>query len=377
MSKLLGHIVSVDSLKAGDQVPRLVLRHKFEITAPLVLHPHSVVILIVCAKRQHELRTVERGKDVRLVFRTKLVLQRDAAEKHSVALFRQRIIHILRDHAVDRALTVFIRFLIADENIIGRLLAGDLYNSLTDILDRLGLIAIDSPSNGIRVFARLLKIAVLQNRVKGRTMTGGHLSSGSGVIHIFDTVTAQDKPPIGLGFLGEVRHDALIYARRLVELTGQPQSVGSAEQSQLLFIVNLGNSLLCAAIFALGNSFAFYDLQISSAHFTFDHSHILSPSKNNYFSVNSIWSMANSRHFSKSSFLGRPDFAARLSISPSMSFGILTDTTAVSPLYRLIGIWSFSSSIPLSPPTDYLLYRTLYYNCIHLSTYISDCTNYS
>ena len=144
-------------------------------------------------------------------------------------------------------------------------------------------------------------------------MTGGHLSSGSGVIHIFDTVTAQDKPPIGLGLLREVCHDALIYARRLVELTGQPQSVGSAEQSQLLFIVNLGNSLLCAAIFALGNSFAFYDLQISSAHFTFDHSHILSPSKNNYSSVNSIWSMANSRHFSKSSFLGRPDFAASLS----------------------------------------------------------------
>ena len=37
--------------------------------------------------------------------------------------------------------------------------------------------------------------------------------------------------------------------------------------------------------------------------------------------------MANSRHFSKSSFLGRPDLAASLSISPSMSFGILTDTT--------------------------------------------------
>ena len=86
--------------------------------------------------------------------------------------------------------------------------------------------------------------------------------------------------------------------------------------------------------------------------------------------------MANSRHFSKSSFLDCPDFAASLSISLSMSFGILTDTTAVSPLYRLIGIWSFGSSIPPSPPPEYLLYHALYYNCIHLSTHISHCTKH-
>ena len=208
-------------------------------------------------------------------------------------------------------------------------------------------------------------------------MTGGHLSSGSRVIHIFDTVTAQDKPPIGLGFLGEVRHDALIHTGSLVKLTGAAQAVSSCKKGHFLLVIRRRDSLFRPAVLTYGNTASLGQVDIPATHLTFENRHILSPSKNNYFSVNSIWSMANSRHFSKSSFLGRPDLAASLSISPSMSFGILTDTTAVSPLYRLIGIWSFGSSIPLSPPTDYLLYRTLYYNCIHLSTYISDCTNYS
>ena len=75
-------------------------------------------------------------------------------------------------------------------------------------------------------------------------MAGGDLLSRGGVIHIFDTVAAQHQPPVGLSFLGEVRHDALVHAGGLVELAGKAQPIGAGEQGQLLFVVGGGHRLL-------------------------------------------------------------------------------------------------------------------------------------
>ena len=75
LGELLGHIVGVDALVAGDQVLALVFGHQLQIAAPLVFHPHGVVILIVRAEGQHDFGGVQRGKDIRFVLCAKLVLQ--------------------------------------------------------------------------------------------------------------------------------------------------------------------------------------------------------------------------------------------------------------------------------------------------------------
>ena len=110
-------------------------------------------------------------------------------------------------------------------------------------------------------------------------MAGGHLLPGSRVVHVLDAVPAQHQSPIGLGLLRELRHDILIHPGGLVELAGQPQPVGPAEQGQLLLIVYVGNRLLRAAVLALRHGHALGDLQVPAAHFTFDngHSYFLHP----------------------------------------------------------------------------------------------------
>ena len=207
----------------------LVLGHQLQKAAPLVFHPHGVVILIVRAEGQHDLGGVQRGKNIRLILRAQLILQRNAAEKHPIALFRQRVVHILRDDAVHSALSVLGSLLVADENIVGRLLAGHLHDAPAQLLDGLGLVPIDTPRHGVGVLQRLLKVAVLHHAVKAGAVAGGDLLSCGGVIHILDAVAAQHKTPVGLGLRGEVRHDALVHTGSLVELTGKTQPIGAGE----------------------------------------------------------------------------------------------------------------------------------------------------
>ena len=251
----------------------LVLGHQLQKAAPLVFHPHRVVILIVRAESQHDLGGVQRGKDIRFVLCAKLVLQRNAAEKHPVTLLCQRVVHILRDHAVHGALAVLGSLLIADKNIVGRLFVGHLHDAPAQLLDGLGLVPVDTPRHGVGVLQCLLKVAVLHHAVKAGAVAGGDLLSCGGVIHILDAVAAQHKTPVGLGLRGEVCHDALVHTGGLVELAGEAQPVGAGKQRQLFLIIGGGHGLLRAAVFAHGDAAALDQLQISTTHFALDNRH--------------------------------------------------------------------------------------------------------
>ena len=251
----------------------LVLGHQLQIAAPLVFHPHGVVILVVRAESQHDFGGVQRGKDVRLILRAQLVLQRNAAEKHPVTFLRQRVVHVLRDDAVHGALSILGSLLVADENIVGWLFVGHLHDASAQLLDGLGLVPVDTPRHGVGVLQCLLKVAVFHHAVKAGAVAGGNFLSCGGVVHILDAVAAQHKTPVGLGLRGEVRHDALIHTGGLVELTGEAQPVGTGEQCQLFLIVSGGYRLLRTTVFAHGDAAALDQLQISTAHFAFDNRH--------------------------------------------------------------------------------------------------------
>ena len=208
---------------------RLVLCHELEISAPFVFHPDGVEVLIIRAKYKHYFRAVQCGKYVRLVFRTQFVLQRYPGEKHTITLRRQGVVYVLRYDTVDGAVTIFIRFFVADKNVVRRFLAGDLNNALANFLDCLGLIPVHAPGDGVSVLASLLKVGVIHDAVKRRTVTGGHFLSGRGVIHVFYAVFAKNQTPIGLGLGGKFGHDVLVHAGSLVKFAGHPQSVGAAE----------------------------------------------------------------------------------------------------------------------------------------------------
>ena len=189
--KLLGHIVSVDALVAGDQVLALVGGHQFQVPAPFVLYPHGVVVFIIRAESQHDFGGVQGGEDIRLVFLPQLVLQGNAGEEDPVALFRQGIIHILGDDGIDGTLAVFVGFLVADENVVGFFLAGNLDDALADLLNLLGLLPVDLAGDHVRIFQSLLKVGILHDALKAGTVAGGNFLAGSRVVHILDAVLAQ------------------------------------------------------------------------------------------------------------------------------------------------------------------------------------------
>ena len=277
LGEFLGHVIGVDALVAGNQVLCLVLGHELEVAAPLILDPHGVVVFIIRAEGQHDLRAVQGGEDVRLVFLAQLVLQGDAGEEYPVALFRQGVIDILGNDTVHGAFAVFVRLLVADENIIRLLLAGDLDDALADLLDLLGLLPVDLAGDHIGVLLGLLKVGILQNAVKAGAMAGGNLFAGGRVIHVLDAVLAQHQAPVGFRLLGEIGDDGLINARRLIKLTAHAQPVGTGKQRQLFLIVLVGNGLPGAAVFALGHGRTRLDHQIAAAHFTFNHCHCYFP----------------------------------------------------------------------------------------------------
>ena len=191
LGKLLRHIIGIDALVAGNQVLGFVPCHELEIAAPLVFDPHGVIVFIIRAEGQHDFGGVQSGEDIRLVFLPQLVLQCNAGEEDTVALLRQGIVNILGNDAVHSALTVLVRLLIADENVIRLLLAGNLDDALADFLNLFCLVPVDLAGNHVRIFQSLLKVAVLHDALKAGTVAGGNFLAGSRVVHILDAVLAQ------------------------------------------------------------------------------------------------------------------------------------------------------------------------------------------
>ena len=78
VGKFFGNIVSIDSLVTRHKVLLLIFCHKLEETAPLILDPYCIEILVICTENKHNLSTVERRKNIRLILNTELIFKRDS-----------------------------------------------------------------------------------------------------------------------------------------------------------------------------------------------------------------------------------------------------------------------------------------------------------
>ena len=275
--KLLRHIIGIDALVAGNQVLGFVPCHELEIAAPLVLDPHSVIVFIIRTECQHDFGGVQSGEDIRLIFLPQLVFQGNAGEEYPVALFRQGVIDILGNDAVYGAFAVFVRLLVADEDIIRLFLAGDLDDALADLLDLLGLLPVDLAGDHVGVLLGLLKVGILQDAVKAGAVAGGNFLAGGWVIHVLDAVLAQHQAPVGLRLLGKIGDDGLVNPRRFIKLTAHTQPIGTGKDGQLFLVILIGDGLPGAAVFALCHGSTRLDHQVAAAHFAFNHCHFGCP----------------------------------------------------------------------------------------------------
>ena len=108
-------------------------------------------------------------------------------------------------------------------------------------------------------------------------MAGGNLAAGGGVVHILDAVRTQAQPPVRLRLFGELRHNLLIHAGCLVELTVHAQAIRAVEQVGFLLTVRAGDGLLAAAVFAFADGAARLKGKVAAAHFALDYHDFISP----------------------------------------------------------------------------------------------------
>ncbi len=135
MSKLLGEFVGVHIAIARNEELLSVGFHQFEKTAPLVLYPHCREIFRLGTDDEHDFRTMKRGEDIRLVFPPDFIFQRNRRIEDLEALLRQLIVNIVGNHAILRALSVCVGFLIADEYVEGLFVFDDSKNILLDTVN--------------------------------------------------------------------------------------------------------------------------------------------------------------------------------------------------------------------------------------------------
>ena len=116
------HIIRVHVAVAGDEQAAAVGAHERQIPAPLVFDPDGVQIFRLRADHDHDLRRVQGGEDIRLVFLTEFVFQRDAREEDLIASVGELIVNILRKCGILCPFAVLVRFLVADEHVKRRFL---------------------------------------------------------------------------------------------------------------------------------------------------------------------------------------------------------------------------------------------------------------
>ena len=282
VGKLLRQIIRIHAAIAGNQQTLAVIFHQREIAAPFVLDPDGVEIFRLAADDHHHLRRVERRKNIRLVLLTELILQRDAAEKHLVALFSQTIIDLLRPLGIAGALTVFVRLLVADEDVIGLFVRGNRENVLLNISDLRRLFFIQTAALRVRSILQRSEIVVVrQDGSHLHTMAGRDALARRRVFDILDAESAQHRAPVRLRVGIILLKNFLICCDCLVKFALTAIVVRTVIAVEFLLVIRLRNGRGAAAVFTSTVCRAGGKLDVPAAHFAFDNHVFFSP----YFSL--------------------------------------------------------------------------------------------
>ena len=217
------HIIRVHIAVAGDEQAAAVGAHEREIPAPFVPDPDGVQVFRLRADHDHDLRRMQGGEDIRLVFLSKLVLQRDTRKEDLIARVGELVINILRQRGILCAPAVLVGFLVADEHVERRFLLRDRQNVLLQRRNALRLLFVQTPRHAVGVLQRGLIVHVVQNAVKARAVTGRDALAGGRVLHILDAIPAEQQVPVRLRVRVVLADQPLVDRRSLVKFTVPPQ----------------------------------------------------------------------------------------------------------------------------------------------------------
>ena len=283
----LAHIIALQHRQCLRQIIRVhiavarqeqlapVLFHHGQEAAPFVFDPDGIKMLRLRADHDHDFRGVQRRKDIRLIFRARLIFQCDAREEYAVALLCQLVVDLLRHQAVARALTVLTGFLVAEEDVKRLLILRGGENAALHLGDFGCVLLILAAGDAVGMLDCGQIVHILQKAVEARTVARRQPFIRCRVLHIFNTEPAQRTAPVRLSVVVVLGHDALIHGQRLVKLAAAPEVIAAVERRCPLLVVHFGQRHRAAAVFARSKGLIRRDLNIPAAHFTFNNCHDL------------------------------------------------------------------------------------------------------
>ena len=272
-SQRFWQVVGVHIAVAGQQQLAAVLFHHRKETAPLVFDPDRVEAFRLCANHDHDLGGIQCRENIRFIFSTCFVLQRDARKEYTPPLVGQLIVDFLRKGAVLGAAAVLIAFLVTDEHVKRLFILTSSKDTVLYLGNFGSIFLILTLCDAVRILQRRLIVYIFQEIVKAGAVAGRQVFMRSRVLDIFNTIAAKGAAPVGLGVGVVLFHNALIHGQRLVKFTDAAEIVAAVKRRYPLVIVNFGECHRAAAAFADAKGFVRGQLNVSAAHFALDNCH--------------------------------------------------------------------------------------------------------
>ena len=223
----LRQIIRVHIAVARQKQLAPILFHHGQESAPFVLDPNGVKMLRLRADHDHDFGRVQRREDIRLVFRARLVLQRDTREEYAVALLGQFIIDLLCHQTVARALAVLAGLFVAEEDVERLLVLRGGKNAALHLGDFRCVFLVLAAGDAVGMLDRSQIVHVLQKAVEARAVARRQPFIRCRVLHIFNAEPAQHTAPVRLGVVVVLGHNALIHGQRLVKLAAAPKVIAA------------------------------------------------------------------------------------------------------------------------------------------------------
>ena len=271
----LRQIIRVHIAVARQEQLASVLFHHGQEAAPFVFDPDGVKMLRLCTDHDHDLRRVQRRKDIRLIFRARLILQCDAREEHTVALLCQLVIDLLRHQTIARALPVLAGLLVAEEDVKRLLVLRRGKNAALHLGDFGCVLLILAAGDAVGMLDCGQIVHVLQEAVEARAVARRQPFICCRVFHIFNAEPTQRTAPVRLSVVVVLGNDPLIHGQRLVKLAAAPKVIAAVKRRRPLLVVHFGQRHRAAAVFTRSKGLVRRDLNIPAAHFAFNNCHHL------------------------------------------------------------------------------------------------------
>lgn len=150
---------------------------------------------LLTTNHQHDLSGVQSGKDVGLESTAQLVFQGDPGED-LITFLGQRIINVLCVDTVLGAVTLVVGFFVADKDIKGVFLAGNLQNAFLQFINGGSLSLLDLFPHRISISNCAQIVRIVKDGYELSPVDGWDPLVGMGIFHVFNAVTAKNDAPV-------------------------------------------------------------------------------------------------------------------------------------------------------------------------------------